>query len=143
MTWARTKKTRPPVVWTVPPEERPVNKPVSRQHIHDAPIAPDKIEVYASAMTPGSMWQLKCPLAHERLAPGVIAATVPVLVKPTRMHTSTGYDFLPVGALALYCGETRVQEKKKKLQLQVIRHMFIIGGGKYIIPDLNWIEPVP
>lgn len=143
MPWSNiTKKRRPAVAWTVAPEERPVNKPVSRRHIHDAPIAPEKIEVYASAMTPGSMWQLKFPLAHERLPPGTIAASTPVLIRPSRRHVVSGYDFLPVGSLALYFGETRVQEKKKKLQLQVIRHMFIIGGGKYIIPDLNWIEPV-
>lgn len=143
MSWANTsKKRRSAVVWSVPPEERPINKPVSRQHIHDTPIAPEKVEVYAGAMTPGSMWQLKFPLAHERLKPGVIAATAPVLVRSSKRHVASSFDFLPVGSLALYYGETRVQEKNKKLQLQVIRHMFIIGGGKYIIPDLNWIEPV-
>lgn len=130
------------VTWSVPPEERPANRFVSRRYIHDTPVVEEKVQTYAQAMTPGSMWQLKFPVAHEKLGSNTIAATCPVLIRPSRRHIASGYDFLPVGSLALYFGEVRVEEAKKKLQMCVIRHVFIIGGGKYIIPDLNWIEPV-
>ena len=48
----------------------------------------------------------------------------------------------PKGSLAIYAGTERMNEMAKVGPVRILRHSFIINGGRYIITDFINIEPV-
>ena len=48
-----------------------------------------------------------------------------------------------VGTLALYLGQIRSTERRAGVDVQAIRHLFVVGGERWIIIDLGDDELVP
>jgi len=49
---------------------------------------------------------------------------------------------LPTGGICVYAGMARVEEIRNGTITRLQRHTIIVGAGRYIITNLNWISPV-
>ena len=132
-----------PVVWSkntaiVAPGAAKVGVP--RRHIQEHELPEHLKETYVEAMVLGSLWHVAVALEVFDLGPGVKPPPFP----PMRQHW--GYTpqtcTAPAGSIAMYAGTVRCEEQGKQGLLRVLRHTFIIGTGRYILNDLNWIRPL-
>jgi len=139
-------KPRGPVVWKQSAAITGDKVARTRQHTFDKELPTDLKPVYEAAMQPGSMFATLVDLQVQVLNKDVTPPPFPVLEQHWPRTWDPAYDKLksciPAKALALYAGQIRVEEEGKQGKLRVIRHTFIINGGRFIVTDLNWIQPV-
>ncbi len=99
-------------------------------------------EFLAAALSPGRMFVTNYNLSLMKIPEGTINPPFPYL----RIHEIWEFGWLPLshaGAIALYAGEIRTEEiDHDGHHVRPIRHTFIIGGGRYIVPSLNWVRPI-
>lgn len=131
---ARTPKKH--VIWKV---DRHVDTPArKRQYFPDAPLAEEVREKYERSLIPGAMFILKTTLCvmpdNGREPPPFPYATESWYVN----ELAAGM----VGHVAIYTGQVRVEEQAGKGPIRVPRHSFIINGGRYLVTNLNLLDPV-
>jgi len=131
---ARTPRKQ--ITWKV---DRKVDPPVrKRQYFPDTPIPEELREKYERALVTGAMFVLKTTL---RVMPD--SGQEP---SPFPYVAESWYVNDPVagaqGHVAIYAGTVRVEEIYVKGPIRVPRHSFIINGGRYLLTNLNWIDPV-
>lgn len=124
------------ITWTVDRKADPA--PKSRQYFPDAPVDEPMREAFERSLVLGAMFFLRTQL---RVLPDGNSAPGP--------HPYVGeswYTLDPVagekGNMAIYAGEVRVEESTGRSLIRVPRHSFIINGGRYLVTNLNWFEPI-
>ena len=131
---ARTPKKQ--ITWKV---DRKVNPPVrKRQYFPDAPLAEEVREKYERSLVPGAMFVLKTTL---RVMPDNGQEPPPFPYAIESWYT-TDVVAGAVGHVAIYTGQVRVDEVYAKGPIRVPRHSFIINGGRYLVTNLNLLDPV-
>jgi hypothetical protein len=100
----------------------------------------------AIALKPGRMFVTTVPLGLHKLADGVIKPPHPYLRALESWEVYPGSQTVPLareGAIAIYSDELRTEEVDSSgHHVRPVRHTFIIAGGRYIVPSLNWVRPV-
>ena len=149
------RKRRQNISWKTPPSPHgagpklPMNVPYPQ-------LPTEKIAEYGEALIPGHPWVIASdglqPILHDEshLYPyPVLGYYYPPWVGlghggyNAREH-STGLR----GDLIIYAGTVRVSERPYREPhtsshtIRSLYHTFIVGTGRYIIPDLNTIEPL-
>lgn len=138
MTYNRGRKK---VTWKDEAARVPTKRP--HPHVLDVPITGHVAEVWAAACKPGMLWRTlsqtwrmdsydhKYYNQHE----------VPYLTHAFYALPAPG--IIPIGTLAVYLGLTRVDEESRAGQLlSVPRHTFLIGDQRWLVADLNLLEPI-
>ena len=131
---ARTPRKQ--ITWKV---DRKVDPPTRhRPYYPDVPIAEPMRETYERCLVPGAMFFLRTQL---RVMPDGSYMPGP---HPYVHESWYGADAIAgdKGSVAIYVGEVRVEESTGKSLIRVPRHSFIINGGRYLLSNLNWLEPV-
>lgn len=131
---ARTPRRQ--ITWKV---DRKTDTPSrKRQYFPDVPVEEQAREKYERSLTPGSMFVLKTIL---RVMPD--GGQEP---SPFPYVGESWYANDPVagatGHVAIYAGLVRVEERTSGGTIRVPRHSFIINGGRYLVQNLNWLDPV-
>lgn len=124
-------KPRSKIIWkdtaVLPEPDLPVyiEEPESSLALHAA---------WSDYMTIGHLWRLVKPMS-KRIGN---TAESEYLRRDSKIAA-----LFPKGTLAIYAGSDRRNERDpKRDNLRVVRHTFIIQGGKYIVTDFNNVEPV-
>ena len=138
-------KRRAPVVWKKDPALGvPVKKqPIPRRHQKEEDVPESDRELYENAFVPGHLFAVVEDLEVQPLPPGVIPPAYPPLQKAYKnAWKNNGSLLAEKGSIAMYVGSMRVEEEGKQGRLRLIRHTFIIGNGRFMVPNLNWVYPV-
>jgi hypothetical protein len=123
----------------------PVAKP--RPHVAEQPLIPELQEVFSREVPIGTLFTLACDVEPEH----PWRTSTPLFPFLQLYHPETWnptYDkakqcFAVTGGLAMYAGSCRIDETGKGgILLRTLHHTFIIGGGRYIVPNLNWLRPI-
>jgi hypothetical protein len=149
MTWGKrpSSRGRGPINWKKDAETFAVPVGKIRRHTHEEDVPLEKQELYAAHMVPGAMWEVMKDLELVKLGPNVVQPPFPLLQVHIPRTWDPTYDpnkstVARAKAIALYVDSVRVDEQGKQGTLRVVRHTFIVGGGRYIITDLNWVRPI-
>lgn len=131
---ARTPRKQ--VTWKVDHKaDQPVRK---RQHFPDTPIPEEAREKYERSLIPGAMFVLKTTL---RVQPNHGQEPPPFPYLAESWYVTDPVAGMP-GHVAIYAGTVRVEEMIAKGPIRVPRHSFIINGSRYLMYNLNWLDPV-
>jgi len=131
---ARTPRKQ--ITWKV---DRKVDTPPRhRPYYPDVSVDEAMRETYERCLVPGAMFFLRTQLrvvSDGSFMPGP---------HPYANESWYGGDAVvgDKGNVAIYAGEVRVEESTGKSLIRVPRHSFIINGGRYLLFNLNWLEPV-
>ena len=99
-------------------------------HYVPSPESSEKLkESWIDHLKVGTLWSLSQNM-------DVLPGTAYLKRAPHRLAT------LSKGALAIYIGTERYEELRNDSTLLVLRHVFVVGGGRYVVTDFNNIEPV-
>ena len=139
---ARTPKKQ--IIWKV---DRHVDPPTrKRPYFPDAPLAEEVREKYEKHLQLGELFVVKATL---RVAPdhGLEAPPYPYAneaYEGTWVTTKYATDHVAAqeGDMAIYAGQVRVEEQAGKGPIRVPRPSFIINGGRYLVTNLNLLDPV-
>ena len=133
MSYARKK-----VVWKKPEELPQENVEAKlRPHIKGDSTAAEEVP-FAPFLYGGSPFVVERDLEQMHIANDVLAPPFPYLQRPWMGDKIV----VKKGALAMYAGTVRVEEAGKHSNLRIVRHTFIVGGGRYIVPNLTWFKPL-
>ena len=117
---------------------------IAREYFPDIPIDPLHREKIEKCLVLGSAFFLKSAMARRMLPPNYKEPPFPYLVET--IPTSYPNLVASTGSLAIYIGTVRVEElvkRNKDIRLaRVLRHSFIINGGRYLVTNLNLLDPV-
>lgn len=129
---------RTKVTWKV---DRKKHAPIKRRPYYpDASVPEDKKELFERMLVPGGLFLVKNVL---RVETGFDAVQFPYIIES---WYATDAIVAKPGQLAMYAGTVRVEEEGGKGTahgiVRVPRHSFIINGGRYLVLNLNWLDPV-
>lgn len=125
ITWKVDHKTDPPIR--------------RRQYFPDSPIDEASRGKYEKCLIPGGMFVLKTALLVPPRNSGFEEPPFPYAIEALYVtDTPAGL----AGDVAIYTGTVRVEEHAGKGLIRVPRHSFIIRGGRYIMTNLNLLDPV-
>jgi len=132
---ARTPRKQ--ITWKV---DRKVDSPPRhRPYYPDIPIDEALRETYERCLVPGAMFFLRTRLC-------IVPDTTLFAPEPHPYVYESLYGGDAVagnkGNVAIYAGQVRVEESTGKSLIRVPRHSFIINGGRYLLSNLNMLEPV-
>lgn len=120
------------------------DRTIARDYFPDTPIDPlhrEKIEKY---LVLGSAFFLKSALARRMWPSFYKEPPFPYLVET--IQTTWTNLVASTGSLAIYIGTVRVEELVKRNKdarlARVLRHSFIINDGRYLVTNLNLLDPV-
>jgi hypothetical protein len=132
---ARTPKKQ--ITWKVDRQADPPTR--HRQYFPDSPINEASRAVYEKCLIPGGMFVLKTAL---RVPPRLNGFEEPPF--PYAGESWYVSDTLAgmTGDVAIYTGTVRVEEHTGKGLIRVPRHSFIIRGGRYLMTNLNLLDPI-
>jgi len=123
------KRRHSKITWTVAPTAVQPVKFRNHERLEDVPIP------FQEYFVPGAAWIVIRKLNHVTIDVNTVKPPHPVLT--TRRGNTA---FVP-GTLAMYVGQIRVSEQGRKKTLSVLHHVFIVGTGQYIIPDISCLVP--
>lgn len=129
---------RPPkkqIIWKV---DRQVDSPPRFIYFPDVPLAEEVREKYERSLIPGAMFILKttlCVMPDNGREPPPFPYAIESWYANTTVAGATGH-------VAIYAGQVRVEAQIGKGPIRVPRHSFIINGGRYLVTNLNLLDPV-
>jgi hypothetical protein len=129
---------RKKVVWTAPKNIETVEVPKPRHMMNEANAhSPEaKAILKEKLLFPGALFQMTCALCDAANEPGCVAPPFPY----TTWSYSQSAPIQP-GDLAIYAGTCRVEERAGVGLVSILRHTFIVGGGRRIV-NINNIKRV-
>ena len=104
---------------------------------------PEERDLWTDNLVIGAMWRLRKVLSAENYNPGCIPHEF-LYAKPyyNGHLLAPPQIVLKEGSIATYTGRTRVTESANRGGIiSVLRHTFLINGVRYMINNLNYIEP--
>lgn len=117
---------------------------IAREYFPDIPIDPLHRKKIEKCLVLGSAFFLKSALARRAWPLNYEEPPFPYLVES--IQTAWMNLVASTGSLAIYVGTVRVEElvkRNKDIRLtRVLRHSFIINGGRYLVTNLNLLDPV-
>lgn len=130
---------RKKVVWTAPKNIEMGEIPKPRHMVLD-PATANTSEAMAilrgKLLFPGALFQVTCALCDVANEPGCAGPPFP--------YTTWSYSQsapIRAGDLAIYAGTCRVEELAGVGLVSILRHTFIVGGGRRIV-NINNIKRV-
>lgn len=119
---------------------------IAREYFPDIPIDPLHREKIEKCLVLGSAFFLKSALARRKWPLNYKEPPFPYLVETITIQTTSTNLIANIGSLAIYIGTVRVEElvtrNKYNRLARVPRHCFIINGGRYLLTNLNLLDPV-
>jgi hypothetical protein len=110
-----------------------------RQYCPNVPLAEEVREKYERNLIPGAMFVLKTTL---RVMPDTGHEPPPFPYVNELWYASPRPIAGTIGHVAIYTGLVRVEEIYSKGHIRVPRHSFIINGGRYLVTNLNLLDPI-
>ena len=99
----------------------------------------DLEEAWKTHLHVGALWRLTNNMSQRQSMP----SPIPYLMRDLYDFRQGHRIFLKCGSLAIYAGTERCDEvDSSRGHLRILRHTFIVGGGKYIVTDFLNVEPV-
>jgi len=135
-------KKRGPISWKKDLEigAPAARAPIPRRHAREEDVPEKDKHLYEESFVPGHLFSVMIDLDPQPTAPNVMPPPFPPLEQ--RYRYAETVPLVPAGSIAMYAGPIRVEEEGKQGRLRLIRHTFVIGTGRYMVPNLNWIKPV-
>lgn len=119
---------------------------IAREYFPDIPIDPRHREKIEKCLVLGSAFFLKSALTSRTWPLNYKQPPFPYLVETITIQTASPNLVANIGSLAIYIGTVRVEElitrNKYNRLARVLRHCFIINGGRYLLTNLNLLDPV-
>jgi len=116
----------------------------SREYFPDIPIDPQHREKIEKCLVHGSAFFLKSAMALRTWPLNYKEPPFPYLIET--IHALWANIIASTGSIVIYTGTIRVEElvkQNKNIRLaRVLRHSFIINGGRYLLTNLNVLDPV-
>lgn len=103
-------------------------------------IEPDVIRTRELAKGPGVMFVTRRVMRQlddvKRIAPLLHAQQ---RINADKLETTRAFK---PGALAIYLGQERSPEWRSGHEVSVLRHIFLIGGVRWMVEDINELDPL-
>lgn len=129
------------VVWKDPGARIATRRP--HPHIAEVTLKAENKERWEQHLVVGTLWHVTaalCPLAT--VDPGSYEQhEIPYLSMDFGYYNQTASRLSP-GTAAVYLGTVRVTEYSHGRALSLPRHVFLIGGQRWMVADLNLLAPV-
>ena len=110
----------------------------TRELVHEEDLHPER-EDARERLVPGSLWTLGTNVTFLQFDRRTSPPPLPYLIRARYHGVEAGFK---AGTVAIYCGTTRVEEGGRSGQIvRILRHTFIIDGGRYMSTDLNMFDP--
>lgn len=134
------KGTKGPVVWKKDEQLgiRIEKATIPRTHRRDAVIAPAHEALLVGKLQPGVLFVLLYDLEIMKFGAHITPPEFPVLNAVSKNNSQFSVGNSAIHAGAIYVDEMSHTGKR----LRVLRHTFIVGCGRFIIPELNWVLPL-
>ena len=109
-----------------------------RPYIPDVNLdSAEKIELFKKSLYLGGLFVVNEPLTiHEMFQ--YKPPAYPYLIETQYAIEAR----VRVGACAIYAGPIRVEEYTRKCIVRIVRHSFIINSCRYLLTNLNLLDPV-
>lgn len=103
------------------------------------PSNPETRRIIGEALVPGTLWFTQQGLSIQSAPPGV----QPHMYPYSGSLSNWGDRRIPMGSIAIYAGQTRVEEMDSLgRNVSVLRHTFLIGGDLVMTRDVHsWFVP--
>lgn len=103
---------------------------------------PKERDLWSDNLVIGAMWRLRKVLSVEKYKPSCIPHEFLYAKEYVGHMLPPPKIVLKEGSIAIYTGRTRVTERANRGGIiSVLRHTFLINGVRYMVNNLNYIEP--
>ena len=129
------------MTWNAPEAHIKVLRP--HPYVHEQKLPEHLVETYMVALVPGGLFFTSKPLLVDKRVRGDEYAIHEFQYLYYDPYGSWGYPVIPVGTMAVYAGQHRVEESARLGgdTIRLSRHTFIVNGSRYLTANLADYTP--